>query len=539
MEAIESFENQTNNIDENITHQKNIDFTTTTTTTEIINENIVVEIATEENIDYKHENEILQSTIDNFKLQFTQIQDVLTQKDNIISLQKRELEVVDKEKMAIKRELEISRKEKELAVVNYAVAEKKLIDFKVNNDQLSKRLKDSMKETEGHSTRLKFVCGERERANRDLRKSTNELEALKIEMSTLETKLKWNQVKLKQDVQTKAAFESKITELTVQIQQMNENRQQNLDMVKYEEKETEAQLILYKHSCETKEKENVTLHAKITQIKKELEEITSKYNKTIADYTELKTINSTNDKIIDTLEQSNETLDKQLIEITADHKRDRTLLENVQVELNEAQVYLMEIKDLKENYEEQLVEIDKMRQNEEQLMLFTKELTEKSVLYESRLTLSNAKSAALVLENEKIKEIYEDHKQYVIEMEENLTKTMDKHRDEIIGLELIESDLKQERDKSKLDLENALGELDATKRKHSQVVKELLRDVAALRTKIEPKKIISDEQLKGPSKKTLIDRIVRLQRQLARQTEKIEFLENHCAALIIELKSKS
>lgn len=46
-------------------------------------------------------------------------------------------------------------------------------------------------------------------------------------------------------------------------------------------------------------------------------------------------------------------------------------------------------------------------------------------------------------------------------------------------------------------------------------------------------------QMQEPSKKTLIDRIVKLQHAMARQTEKVDFLENHAAQLVGELQKKS
>lgn len=45
--------------------------------------------------------------------------------------------------------------------------------------------------------------------------------------------------------------------------------------------------------------------------------------------------------------------------------------------------------------------------------------------------------------------------------------------------------------------------------------------------------------LKTPSKKHLVERILRLQQASARQAEKIDFLENHTLSLVAELQKKS
>lgn len=482
----------------------------------------------------------LQLNVENLRLQYDQLQSVLQQKEEIINMQRREMDVVDREKAAMKRELEQSRREKETAVVKYAMAEKNLIDLKHNNEQLIKRLKDATKEVEGHSTRLKFVTGERERANKDLRKSAHECEALKTEIIGLETKLKWNQVKIKQDVTAKAGMEAKIAELQLQVNQFNENQVQNMNMVRSEEKEIEAQLILLKHMCEEREKENAALQVRVATLKRESDATSVLYRRSCEEIEELKLANVRCDTLIDELEHTTTGLTDTLEATTKDLNDTSLILAEKQERLDEAMDLLNELADIKDNYDEQALELETIRAKEDHLMQFTKELTEKSVSLESRLTLSTAKASALTLENERIKDIFEEHKKCVIQLEVDLAETKRRYE---LELKLLNDRLdaaNNERNGYKVQLDNTLGELDAARRKHSQVVKELNREVTVLRTKLEPKcpNTVSEE-VKEPSKKTLIDRIVRLQRALARQTEKIEFLENHCAALINELKSKS
>lgn len=482
----------------------------------------------------------LQSTVENLRLQYDQVQSVLQQKEDIINMQRREMDVVDREKAALKRELEQSRREKETAVVKYAMAEKNLIDLKYNNEQLTKRLKDATKEVEGHSTRLKFVTGERERANKDLRKSIHECEALKTEIIGLETKLKWSQVKIKQDVTAKAGMEAKIAELQLQVNQFNENQVQNINMQRSEEKETEAQLILLKHMCEEREKESAALQIRVTTLKRDNDATSLLYRRSCEEIEELKLSNVRCDTLIEELELTTAGLTETLEATTKDLNDTSLILAEKQERFDEAMDLLNELADIKDNFDEQALELETIRAKEDHLMQFTKELTEKSVSLESRLTLSTAKASALTLENERIKDIFEEHKQCVIQLEANLAETNQRYE---LELKLLNDRLdasNNERNVLKLQLDNTLGELDAARRKHSQVVKELNREVTVLRTKLEPKgQNNGTEEVKEPSKKTLIDRIVRLQRALARQTEKIEFLENHCAALINELKSKS
>lgn len=137
------------------------------------------------------------------------------------------------------------------------------------------------------------------------------------------------------------------------------------------------------------------------------------------------------------------------------------------------------------------------------------------------------------------------------------------------------------------------GDMQALKKKHSQTVKELTRETNQLRKKVEhletklqtsnnSNAISSESETEKdhsksdsvsinsdsdslhqqtiqsgnntsesssnhhhplnfgePSKKTLIERILKLQHATARQAEKIDFLENHSATLVSELQKKS
>jgi len=62
--------------------------------------------------------------------------------------------------------------------------------------------------------------------------------------------------------------------------------------------------------------------------------------------------------------------------------------------------------------------------------------------------------------------------------------------------------------------------------------------VASSVTAVPPTQPLPDMQA-VPSKKVLVERILRLQQATARQTERIEFLENHTAALVAEVQKKS
>lgn len=487
------------------------------------------------------EQQSLNESLENIKKQTLQFESILTQKENVINLQRRELEVVEKEKLALKRDLDASRKEKENAVVRYAMVEKNIIDLKNSNDLMNRRVRELQKEVEALTARLKFVNNEKDRAGKELKKSYNECDGLKNELINVDNKFKLNQAKMKQDCTAKAALEIRVNELTQQLAQISENRQQCLDIVRSEERETEAQLILLKHSCEEKEKEKNSLMIKVVQLAADLDDCRQKLSRISIDHEKLLAENAINVEKLHGYELLHAEQTRELELLTVKLAESEIWLEDQQKVIENNQNVLSEMAEIKENFQEQMIEIDKVRLKEESLLTFIKDLTEKSVDLENKLLLSNSKASALVLENDKIKRIYDDHRQILIELEEEIVNCRQKHKDELDGMNELIYAQKHELESSREKLDFVLCDLDATKRKHSQIVKELNREVLSLREKLDPKyREVLDQPIRDePSKKALIDRIVKLQRTLARQTEKIEFLENHCAALINELKSKS
>lgn len=490
------------------------------------------------------EHQSLNESLENIKKQTLQFESILTQKENVINLQRRELEVVEKEKLVLKRDLDASRKEKENAVVRYAMVEKNIIDLKNSNDLMNRRVRELQKEVEALTARLKFVNNEKDRAGKELKKSYNECEGLKNELLNVESKFKLNQAKMKQESTAKASLEVRVSELTQQLAQVSENRQQCLDIVKSEEKENEALVILLKHSCEEKEKEKNSLTIKVVQLTEDLDDVRQKFSRISVEHEQLLSDNAINVEKLQEYERLNTEQATEIELLTEKVAETEIWLEDQQKLVENNQNVLSEMAEIKQNFHDQMIEINKVRLKEESLLTFIKDLTEKSVELENRLLLSNSKASALVLENEKVKKIYDDHRQILIELEEEIVNCRQKHKDELDVMNELICAQKRESESLREKLDYALGDLDATKRKHSQVAKELNREVTSLREKLDPKfrEVLNQpirDEVKEPSKKALIDRIVKLQRTLARQTEKIEFLENHCAALINELKSKS
>lgn len=218
------------------------------------------------------------------------------------------------------------------------------------------------------------------------------------------------------------------------------------------------------------------------------------------------------------------------------------------------------------NYDELCQEIEKSRVKETELLQFNKELTERCVKLQNECALMSSKTLAVDMENKNIKKDKTYYEEIISGIEKELTAERQQRNDEHILLtkHIGEKTRLSESLKTSLDLVN--GDMDALKKKHSQTIKELNRELTKLRKRIErlqsqstqdaiePRSEVSSlsgdsdstfqicetpASIVEPSKKTLIERILRLQHAIARQAEKIDYLENHSATLVADVQKKS
>lgn len=534
----------------------------TLTNTQQANENIseFSYEATETNIenDLASENNQLEERLRRNNEQYGQLKALLQQKDELIELQKKELTLLSAEKESLKREYETEKKEKEHAVVRYAMLEKNIIDADAAKDLSTKKLRDLRKEVEALTNRVKFVTGERDKAHKESLDHIRENESLKYNLQTCETKLKWNQRNLTQEKTNRVDLEKKLNELTEQLNQLNEERQQQIHTEKKSEQEQGAQVIMMKHMVDSKERNLIHLQKTLSDLKTEFTALTDKYEAVCKDF-DLETqkcqrlqaeLSDAENNLSDRNEKHDE-LQSQLEECEQKLKQQKKENDSLIAANNK-------LKYIEESYDEQSEEMLKLRSKEDEYLSLLKDMTEKCVLVENKLILSNSKSSALMLDNERLNKDQNAKLKIAKNLEDELVKAKHKHSKEIKLFNRILADEKSHSETLQNQYDNIVGDLEATKNKHSQVVKELNRELAALRkrsnesspsadsgfgTEVENKSTpqtysngIDDQE---PSKKLLIDRIVKLQRQLAKQNEKIEFLENHCVALFNELKAKS
>lgn len=517
--------------------------------------------ATENSIEneLREENDRLKENLSTLKTQYGNLHSALQQKENLVELQKKELTLCESEKESLKRDYESAKKEKEHAVVRYAMLEKNIIDVNTVKDLSARKLKDSQREVELLTNRLKSITSERDKSYKEVRETIRENETLKYDLQTCETKFKWNQVKLKQELSIKNELEKRLNEITHQLNQLSEQRQHQIDTEKKYEQEQGAQLIMLKHLADEKERNLNILQKSMNDMKSEFSELSEKYTNLLADFdAEKQTNNELSVKLDEherTIAQQKNTIDHNTEQLNATKNTSK-----IQVQENEhLSATIQKLKYIEECYKEQSEEMATLRTKEDELLKLLKDLTEKCVLVENKLILANSKSSGLMLDNERLNKEHKSNIKTMQDLEDELIKLKLKHNEEIKLFNRILADEKSNIVTLQSKLDNVLGDLEATKNKHSQIVKELNRELCAMRTKQSNGLSLKSEQCsdthadesngissghhldatKEPSKKALIDRIVKLQRLLAKQTEKIEFLENHCVALFNELRAKT
>lgn len=323
--------------------------------------------------------------------------------------------------------------------------------------------------------------------------------------------------------------------------------------------EQNATLILLKHNNEEKSRKIEILEKRCHQLEVDLESLNSKHATVCKQHDQMSNEQSS---LMQQINDSQCLLDKQMMKI-AELQSNQNDLEIIRTQLSlekESNRQLkIEIKSLSSQIDEQNVESEKWRANEIKLLQLNKELTETVVKLKNECSMSSSKTIAVTLENELIKK---DKSYY-----ENIISGIEKQLDDEVKKRNSDCQLmaKHISEKTKLaeslqrKVEEVSGELEAQQKKHSQSVKELTREINQLRKKSEStarhegdKKsptpsTTSESSVESqsneyptislePSQKSLIDRIVRLQNEIVRQSEKIDFLENHQSQLVEELK---
>ncbi|CAH0395270.1 unnamed protein product [Bemisia tabaci] len=519
-----------------------------------------------ENEQLQHRLSILESELNSFKAQQSQLLSTIEQQEKQINQinenAKRQQEVDAKSYEKFKQELEMQNEklkkewetmkhEKELSVMKYAKGEMDVIKLREKSEAFQKKLLEVTKERDNAHANMKQLISDKAKYSQmydnkcsEVRVAHNEIEQLKSDLNSNNNKLKKTQNKLKEEQESHKETQSKLDEVTSTI----ESAKKEAEQVKLE---AEASIKKFKVSQENRAFVlvisfllqhlqaigDVALLSVVCSIEKEKLELEVKL--------------STMQQLMDKEVQENVELESKLSEL-------RTVKQELEEEKKKTASLETEAITLRTSNEELLIDMESCRKREAEMLDFTERLTAQNVKLQSDFSALKAKVRKLEIEQSKVNEIkaeLEDVKSQRSEESKILSHQIEEHtqRYEEISKQLAEQ-------KS----ENVV-----LRRKNAATIRELTRELQQLKKQLTEhsdgggsgsNSLCQDSRASSctsltdtsqalssnpgsirmePDKQTLIERIVELQRRNAQYLEKIEFLEEHNKEMTEELKKKS
>lgn len=324
--------------------------------------------------------------------------------------------------------------------------------------------------------------------------------------------------------------------------------------------EQNATMILLKHNNEEKTRKIESLEKKCHQLEGDLENLHNNHSRMCQEHLKMTQEQSS---LTQQINDSQCLLDKQMMKI-AELQSNQNDLEIIRTQLSlekeSSRQLQIEIKSFASQIDEQNLETEKWRAKEIELLTLNKELTETVVKLKNECSMCNSKTTAVTLENELIKKDKSYYESIISDLRNQLDEELKKRNSDCQLMAKHISEKTKLAENLQRKVEEISGELEAQQKKHSQSVKELTREINQLKRKSETNaRLVKDDKKSPtpsttsessvesqtseyptislePSQKSLIDRIVRLQNEIVRQSEKIDFLENHQAQLVEELK---
>ncbi|XP_014255468.1 coiled-coil domain-containing protein 186-like isoform X1 [Cimex lectularius] len=485
----------------------------------------------------------------------------------------------------LQKQKDAANKEKENMVMRFAISEKELLNQKVEKENLNKKLKEATKENESLTNKLKTLSAEKlkisqqlETKNSELSNLYSEVDKLKDEINARDIKIKWSQNKLKSQLEAAQKgspeqiekLSTKILGLQNEIFELKEENQdlkKQLDMAvqgritdqKY--KEQKAQLIMSTHEYKELEAKYRMLNQKFERLMEENSMLAIQTQEVDQERFEM------NDKLKMVVDQ-NAKLSSALVELEEQLDAMDSVKKDLKNQKEAFRKYAAEIESLRKCNEELGMEMEMCRKREAELLEFTQRVTDKNVSLQSEFSSVEAKATELEREEEEHGAVLKVLKKEVSRLEAELKAEQERRNDEakLLAKQVAEKSTKMHSLES--NLTEAQSELTLLKNKYSVALKELQKELQHYRKRVEllessgggssgsdslcqesrtsSLSSLNDNinqsssfQVLDVPAQILIERIVKLQQDNAKQSERVEFLEEHSVHLVHELQKKS
>lgn len=445
--------------------------------------------------------------------------------------------------------------------------------------------------------RLQQLCDAKEG---EVSRLTREVEKLKEEINSHLIKVKWAQNKLKSEADAHKETKDKLRETTSRLAQAKEETEQIRkncqDMIRtYQESEElrsnelDAKLRETKGELE-KHKQEQTDQLEVHRVKaKELDDLKRSYKEGMDELgtlrTKLKCLEDERPRWEDELSKYREIINRQKAEIG----RQREKLEEVTALQEQHRRDEEEIASLREEVDclnNQMADLQRdvqgSREREAELLGFTEKLSSKNAQLQSESNALQSQLDQLTGNFTELQAKLEETNRLLDDKSRQLKQEEMLRQQEVHGLQEERAALTAEVTKLKTRVDELRDELVTQKRKQAANIKDLTKQLTQARKRLDQVdnggcdrdagsmgsrssssgslnarhggsigfEERSPESQSGPSvvvvdsfpevdKAVLVERIVRLQKALARKQEKIEFMEDHIKQLVEEIRKKT
>ncbi|XP_038104145.1 coiled-coil domain-containing protein 186-like [Culex quinquefasciatus] len=147
-------------------------------------------------------------------------------------------------------------------------------------------------------------------------------------------------------------------------------------------------------------------------------------------------------------------------------------------------------------------DIEILRQNESELLALNEKLSFSNVILQNEISLYQSKSLAIAIENDSVKKSQVEYEGNVQRLVDKINLDRKNLAEERLTVATHVTEKNRECEMLKKQLEQALGDLDAVRKKNSLIVKDLQREISTLKKKFKTE-ADSSEIERSPSKDNL------------------------------------
>ncbi|XP_033757517.1 coiled-coil domain-containing protein 186-like isoform X2 [Pecten maximus] len=509
---------------------------------------------------------------------------------------------------------EEANRDKADMVVKYAQAEKNFMGAHKAVERLEVKVREITRERDGLNNKVKEAKTERKRLQTEIDGKTSEVHSMTKELEkekemlvSADVRIKWAQNKLKAELEahkdTKVVLDKthqKLKEAKEETEQIRRNCQ---EIVKtYQESEEiksnnldnklkikESELLHQQQQKSSQEEAYQAACQEIEQLKRKQSELIAElgtfHDKSTRMETELHQNEDTMNKYTAMLQRQKkenkelQTRIEQLVPLQSDLKRAQTTIKSLDAEIAELKI---SNKDLK-------IESEACYKRETEKLELTEKLSAKNAELQSENTLLQNKCLNLSSEVQSLRVEVQSLESKVKELTTDLEEERRLRQVEVTHLTTSLAEKTKAADEMSQRIEDEKDEIKTLKRKHTNNVKDLTRQLQQAKKRLEAVEMngerdttsmgsrtssngslntMADTQngamtpnIQGvpavrhyspqeqeypviteqvePDRQLLIERIVKLQRSHARKNEKIEFMDDHISQLIDEIHRKN